>query len=90
MVKESMMASKAQQYTYRQYRDISAITGVSVPAEWQRTRSVYRALAKRIISILEPTWDDQQIKAGAERIAYKEWFEDLIRAAYEARLREKR
>jgi hypothetical protein len=90
MVKESIMASKAQQYTYRQYRDISAITGVSVPAEWQRTRSVYRALAKRIISTLEPTWSDEQIKAGAERIAYAEWFEDLLRAAYEAHLKEKR
>lgn len=40
--------------------------------------------------MLEPTWSEEQIKAGAERIAYAEWFEDLLRAAYEARLKEKR
>jgi hypothetical protein len=77
------MAKRHQQYEYRNYRDISAITGVSVPAEWQRTRSVYRALAKRIVKQLEPDWDDEQIKAGAERFAYADWFEDLVRQAYE-------
>lgn len=77
------MAKRSQQYEYRNYRDISAITGVSVPAEWQRTRSVYRALAKRIVKELEPDWNDEQIKEGAERFAYTDWFEDLIRKAYE-------
>jgi len=77
------MGKKRQQYTYRQYRAIAQITGVTAMAEWQRTRSVYRALAKRMVMQLEPDWNDEQIKAGAERFAYTDWFEDLIRQAYE-------
>lgn len=84
------MAKRLQEYSYREYREISRLTGISVPAEWQRTRSVYRALAKRIISTLEPQLDEETVKARAETIAYTEWFEDLLRAAYEARLKEKR
>lgn len=76
------MAKRNQQYEYRQYRAIAQITGVTIPAEWERTRSVYRALAKRIVKELEPTWNDAQIEAGAARFAYTDWFEDLLRAAY--------